>query len=118
MALKQVLGGEDHAWGADAALGATLFEKALLDGSEAAFDRDAFDGGEICPFDLKGRDEAGIDEVSVEQDGAGPALAFAAALLGSGETEILAKDVEETLHGRHGDGPEIAVYGALERDKV
>ena len=103
---EQVVGGEDHAWGADAALGSAVLEEALLDGVElfAVGGGEAFDGGDLRAFSLEDRDEAGVDEFAVHEDGAGAALAFAAAFLGAGEVEVLAEDVEEALHGRGGDG--------------
>ncbi len=65
---------------------------------------EAFDGEDVGVCDLQEGDEAGVDELAVEQDGAGAALAFSAALLGSGELEVFAKDVEEALERRRGDG--------------
>ena len=98
------MGGEDHAGGADAALGSAVFEEALLDGVEFFVDGDAFDGGDVCAFGLQGGDEAGVDEFAVHEDGAGAALAFAAAFFCAGEVEVFAEDVEEALHGRGFDG--------------
>jgi hypothetical protein len=83
--------GEDHAGSADAALGSAFFEKALLDGMEFLVFRkcwaEAFDGGDLRAFGLQDGDEAGVDQVAVDQDGAGSALVFAAALFGSGEVQ-------------------------------
>ena len=98
------MGGEDHAGCADAALCSALFEEALLDGVEFFVDGEAFDGGDLGAFGLQDGDEAGVDEVAVHQDGAGSALAFAAALFGSGEVQVFAEDVEEALHGWGFDG--------------
>src|SRR5216684_7848699 len=92
------MGGEDHAGGADAALGSALFEEALLNGMEFLADDEAFDGGDFGAFGLQDGDEAGVDQVAVDQDGAGSAFAFAAALFGSGEVQVFAKDVEEAFH--------------------
>jgi hypothetical protein len=47
----------------------------------------------------------------VHQDGAGAALAFAAAFLGAGEVEVLAEDVEQALHRRGVDGAGFVVDG-------
>ena len=47
-------------------------------------DGDAFDGGDVCAFGLEGGDEAGVDQFAVHEDGAGAALAFAAAFFCSG----------------------------------
>src|SRR6267378_1502399 len=107
------MGGEDHAWGADAALGSALFEEALLDGMEffgftECWD-EAFDGGDFGAFRLQDWDEAGVDQVAVDQDGTGSALAFAAALFGSGEVQVFAEDVEEALHRWGFDGFCLAI---------
>ena len=67
-------------------------------------DGEAFDGGDVCAFGLQDGDEAGVDQFAVHEDGAGAALAFAAAFFGSGEVEVFAEDVEETLHGWGFDG--------------
>ena len=53
-----------------------------------------------------------------EEDGAGAALAFAAAFFGAGEVEVLAEDVEEALDRGRGDGAGLAVYRAGEGDGV
>ena len=105
MSLEEVMGGEDHARCTDAALRATGFEEALLDGSEVGgVAGQPFDGGDARVSGLEHWDEAGVNQDTVEQDRAGAALAFAAAFLGAGEAEGLAKDVEQACHGRDGDG--------------
>ncbi len=58
----------------------------------------------LCAFGLQDGDEAGVDEVSVEDDGAGSAFAFSAAFFGAGEVEVFAEDVEEALHRWGFDG--------------
>ncbi len=78
------MGGQDHAGGADSALGSAVFEEALLDGVELFVDGDAFDGGDLGAFGLQRGDEAGVDEVSVDDDGAGSAFALSAALFCAG----------------------------------
>ena len=111
MFFEQVVGGEDHAGSADAALRSALLEEASLDGVEFLVDCDAFDGGDVGGFGLEDGDEAGVDEFTVHEDGAGAALAFAAAFLGSGEVEVFAEDVEEPLERRGFDGLGLAVDG-------
>ena len=63
------MGGKDHAWGADAALGSALFEEALLDGMELLVKYEAFDGGDLVAFGLQDGDETGVDQLTVDQDG-------------------------------------------------
>ena len=79
-----MVGCENHAGGADSALCSAVFEEALLDGVESFVDGYAFDGGDLCAFGLQGGDEAGVDEVAVEDDGAGSAFAFSAAFFCAG----------------------------------
>src|ERR1700722_10626043 len=109
-----MMGGEDHAGGADAALGSTGFEENLLDGVELFVDGEAFDGGDLRVLSLQDGDQAGVDQVAVHQDGAGAALAFAAALFGSGKVKVFAEDVEEALHRWCFDGLGLVVYGELD----
>ena len=108
------MGGEDHAGSADAALSSTFFEKALLDRVKLFIDGEAFDGGDLRAFGLQDGDEAGVYEISVHQDGAGPALAFATAFFRSGKVQIFAEDVEETLHRWDGEGRWRVVDGEVD----
>jgi hypothetical protein len=108
-----VMGGKDHAWCADAALGSTLFEETLLNGVEFLVDNEALDGGDLGAFGLQDGDEAGVDELAVDQNGAGSALAFAATFFGSGEVQIFAEDIKKPLHGGSGYGSFVAIDGAL-----
>ena len=109
MFLEEVVGGEDHTRGADAALRTAGGEEALLNGMEVGWAAEAFDGEDGGGVNLEEGDEAGVDEVAVEEDGAGAALAFAAALFGAGEVEVLAENVKETFKGWGGDGARLAV---------
>ena len=65
-------------------MGSAVFEEALLDGVESFVDGYAFDGGDLGAFGLESGDEAGVDEVAVEDDGAGSTFAFAAAFFCAG----------------------------------
>ena len=59
--VEEMVGGEDHAWSTDAALGSAFFEKTLLDGVEFFFVGHTFDGDDLCAFGLQDGDEAGVD---------------------------------------------------------
>ena len=104
--LEQVVGGEDHAGGADPALGSAVLEEALLDRVQRSggFGGETFNGGDRRAVSLQDRHQAGVDELAIHQHGAGAALAFAAPFLGSGEAEVFAQHVEQALHGRRVDG--------------
>ena len=108
------MGCENHAGGADAALGSAFFEETLLDGMEFFVDDETFDGGDIGAFRLQDWDEAGVDQVSIDQDGAGSALAFATAFFGSGEVQIFSEDVKEPFHRWCFDGFFVVVDGELD----
>ena len=95
---EQVMRGENHSGGADAALRPAVLEEALLDGIELWTDGEAFDGADGCAVGLQCRDEAGVDELAVQQDGAGATLTFAAAFFCSGKVQVFAEEIEEPLH--------------------
>lgn len=89
-------GAEDHGWRAEAALEGGGVEEGLLDGVEGAGGGgEAFDGGDGLVGEGGGGRDTGADGAAVDENGAGAALAFAAAVLGSGEVEAFAEGVEE-----------------------
>src|SRR5580658_4136737 len=100
MFFEKVMGGEDHAGGADAALSSTFFEEALLDGMKLFVNSQPFDRSYLRAFGLQDGDQAGINQSTVHQHSAGSALAFSAAFFRSREVQIFAQDVEESLHRR------------------
>ena len=74
--------------------------------------RHAFDGGDGGAVMADGERQTGIDAPAVDQDGAGAALAAVASLLGSGEVEALAQQVEQCDAGIiEYDGSHDAVDG-------
>src|ERR1700739_2937049 len=114
MLFEKLMGGEDHARSADATLRPTFFEEALLDGVKLLVDDETFDGSDLRAFGLQNGNQAGVDQIAVHQDGAGSALAFAAAFLGAGEVQIFAEDIEKSLHRRSLDGLFAVVDGELD----
>src|ERR1700722_11157911 len=114
MPFEKLMGGEDHARSADAALRPTFFEEALLDGVKLLVDDETFDGSDLCAFGLQNGNKTGIDQFAVHQDGAGSALTFAAAFLSAGEMQIFAEDIEKPLHRRSLDSLFVFVDGALD----
>ncbi len=100
-------GAEDHAGDAVTALHGFGVEEGLLDAVEAVAGGEAFDGGDGLVFGEAGGGEAGGDGFAIEEDAASAALAFAAAVLGSGEAEVFAEDVEE---GAVGGGEELVGF--------
>src|ERR1043166_3471569 len=88
-------GGEHHAGRADAALRAAALDQRLLHGVEALAVGDTFDRRDPRALDLRDGDEATIDQLAVEDDGARAAFALAAALLRARELQPLAQRVEQ-----------------------
>src|SRR5581483_9566029 len=68
-----------------------------------------FDGAHLFAFDRADARRAGADRLAVEQDGAGAAAAFAAAVLTAGEVQIVAQDAQQAPVGVGFDGPFAAV---------
>lgn len=104
-------GAEDHAGDAVAALHGFSVEEGLLNAVEAVAGGEAFDGGDGLAFGEAGGGEAGGDGLAVQEHSAGAALAFAAAVLGSGEAEVFAEDIEEGTVGGGGELVGLAVDG-------
>jgi hypothetical protein len=92
-------------------LRATAIEESLLQVLQATVVLQAFDGDDGCAARLEDGNQAAIDERAIDQNGAGAAFAFAAAFLRSGESELVAKNVEEALHRIRQQGFGLSVYG-------
>ena len=69
----------------------------------------AFDGLDTGAVDLAERHHARVDDLAIEQDGARPALALAAPLLGTCEVQVFAQDVEQAAHAWRLDLHAVAV---------
>src|SRR5438105_1149348 len=99
MFFEQTYRCDDHARRTNAALRPTAFKECLLHRMQLIFAQgDAFNCPNRTPFDLTGRHETTIDDLSIDQHGARAALAFATALFRSGKMQLLTQDVEQTLH--------------------
>jgi hypothetical protein len=61
-----MMGGEDHSWSADAALGTAAVEKGLLQELQATVRSKALDRNNLCAVHLKHRNEAAIHKQSVD----------------------------------------------------
>src|SRR5919109_1620850 len=101
----------DHPGGADAALCTAVLHERALQRMTAAKPLDGHDprtGGVRC------RHETRIHRRPVDEHGARTALAFAAALLRTGETALLPQHIEQTLHRMDVEARALAVDGGLE----
>jgi hypothetical protein len=112
---EEIMRCENHAGSADTTLSAAVFKEALLDGMQALVVGEAFDGGDLSSVSLQRGDEAGVDELSVEDDRTRTAFTFAAAFFGAGEAQVFTKDVEEALYGRSLYCRRLAVDGEGDR---
>src|SRR5690606_15451667 len=81
VALQQVVGGDDQAGRAEAALHGPALQEGLLDGVQVLAGAEPFDGGDLPVDRLPRRDQARARRSAVEVDGAGAALALLAGVL-------------------------------------
>lgn len=87
--------GHDHARGAVRALERFDPQKSLLHGMQVAVLFESFDGRNFLSHDSANGSLAGARRSAIEQHRASATHAFTAAVLGSGEAEILAEDVKQ-----------------------
>ncbi len=93
---QQARGAQDHARRAIAALQPMHQPKTFLDGGKRPVGvGDPFDGGDMGAIGLDREAHAALDRHVVHVDGAGAAMAGVAADMGSGEIELLAKEMNE-----------------------
>ena len=93
--LDQTDRAHDLARRAEPALQAIMGNERLLHRMKPVALRHAFDGQDVGAVVADRKRKAGIDPSSVDDDRAGAALAAVAALLGSGQIQAFAKQVEE-----------------------
>src|ERR1017187_1482916 len=86
---------QDHPWRAPAALHGLGFQEGLLHGVQLALRRQSLNRHDAFAGDGRDLGGARTRSYAVDQDGAGGALALAAAILGSGEIQIVTKDAEQ-----------------------
>jgi len=80
----------------------TLFGEGDLQRMEGLGTREAFDGRHLRIPNERGERQAREDRHAVDENGAGATFAELASVLRAGETELLAKDLEERVVGiRH-----------------
>ena len=103
---------------AEAALDGALVEERLLERAEDPVDGQPLDRRDGGAVSLDREDEAGVDGAPVDEDGARAALADEAALLGAGEPEVVAQDVEQGVVGGDLEGAPAPVDGDLDRNRV
>jgi hypothetical protein len=85
----------DHPRGAVSALEGFGVEESLLDRMQSAGVFEAFDGGDGFSGGCGNWSDAGTPSDPIKQNSAGATLAFAAAVLGTGQAEFIAKNREQ-----------------------
>lgn len=103
--------GKDHARGAITALEGLFVQERLLDGVELPVAGQPLDGEDGTAGGLFDREGACVFAVAIHEHGAGAALAFAAAVLGAGEFEVFAEDLQERSVWFGSDRVALAVDG-------
>ena len=76
----------------------------------------ALDGLDAAALALEAEHEAREHRLAVDEHGAGAALAELAAVLGAGQPEVLAQDLEQRLVRRERDLDRLAVHAEPEVD--
>ena len=113
LAVQQCNRGHQHARRADAALCSTPRQKGLLQQRTTGQGLQALDGGDAGAIGLGGGHEAGAGGLTVDQHGAGAAVARVAAALGAHLSQLPAQHLAEA-GGRGGiaaDGRAIQLEG-------
>src|SRR5437588_11240743 len=72
--LEQLVGGHNHARGAETALEAMFLPEALLNGMQATFSGQSLDSGYFSTISLDCKHGAGFDSLIIEHDYAGTTL--------------------------------------------
>src|SRR5438132_11283438 len=96
--------GDDLTRSANAALKSTVSDECVLEWSQMLIVWcQAFDGGDVRTVDEHGWHQASAEQGSVHQHTAGAAHANAAALLGAGQPERIAEQIDQPHVGRDGE---------------
>jgi len=93
--VEQCLRSHDHAGRADPALQPAAVHEGPLQRMQPTILRESFDGLDLRADGLQGEHQATVDRPTVDQHGAGAALAVAAAFLGTGQADAIAEGVEQ-----------------------
>ena len=89
VALEKGLRCYEKSRGADAALESGMLEEFLLQGMQPFGTGYALNGRDLLTFDLRCKDEAGINENVVNNDGTSAAIPVVATLFGSSKAQFL-----------------------------
>jgi hypothetical protein len=89
---QQSSGGHDHSGSAVSALHGFFGKEGFLERMQVAIFLEPFDRGDLFCGDGADEGDAGTARTAFDENGAGAALAFAAAVLAAGQVELIAKN--------------------------
>ena len=114
LAIQQTLGCHDQPRCTDAALNGAMVEECLLECMQAAIFRQALDRFNLRSLCLERREYTTDNRYAVHENGANTTLGFVAANLGSGESEVLAKNFGKVSRLRYIDSNRLAIHRHLQ----
>src|SRR2546428_8138183 len=98
MFLEQTNGGHHHSRRADAALCSAAFDESLLYRMQLISSRDSFDRLNLCAVNLRDRHQTAINNLTINHHRASATFTFAATFFRSGQLQLLAQNIEQSLH--------------------
>jgi hypothetical protein len=87
MPAEKPYGSHDHTRRTDAALRPSAGKKRLLHRMQAGFRGKSLDGAKLCSLGLEYWNQAPVDQLSIQQHGAGTTFPFAASFFGARQPE-------------------------------
>jgi hypothetical protein len=108
--IEQGPGRQDHPRRAEAALNRPVLNKRSLEGVEVSIHiSQSLNGGDAHSLRLHDRKDAGIDGLSIDENGAGAAFPHATAFLCSGELKLISENLQERQAGFNLDLYRLAI---------
>jgi hypothetical protein len=94
--IEQSLGRHQHPGNTIAALYGTSFDKSRLQRVwPTTWSAQALDGGDVVAIGLDGKDQAGLDRLSIHDHRASSTISLTAPILGSGQAQLVAQQFQE-----------------------
>ena len=105
--------GHDETRGAEAALDSSFVDEGLLDVADGTLGvTEPLEGNDLLAFGPDGHVDAGVEWLSVDQDGTGTALTHIATVLDAIKPCLASEHIRKRLPDIHTIGSHLAVYGA------
>jgi hypothetical protein len=118
VSLEQGDGGENHPRRAVSALKGFGLKESLLYGMKVFAARESFNSRDFFPHRGASRSYATPHRCTIEQNGASPALAFAAPVLGSRQFKPVAQYVQQRFTGRRVNFMFTSIYRKSESHEL